>query len=108
MDKTTKLYIDDIVKPLLSRIDQLERSNDELKLQVRYLESLINHAPSYQKPTRTPTLTQSQQHTTCAIAESAPDKDRAKSTKNPTGTATPKHSFPPTDPPPPTLTTPKN
>jgi hypothetical protein len=37
MDKLTKNYIDDIVKPLLHRIESLERSNLELQVQVKYL-----------------------------------------------------------------------
>jgi hypothetical protein len=97
MDKTTKLYIDDIVKPLLSRIELLERSNEELKVQVRYLESLINHAPSYQKPTRITNHIQSQQHNTCEIAGSVAEKGKANYPKNPTGTVTPKPNTHPVD-----------
>ncbi len=37
MDKLTKNYIDDIVKPMLNRIETLERSNAELQVQVKYL-----------------------------------------------------------------------
>ncbi len=37
---------------MLTRIDSLERANEELKLQVRHLELLVNHEKSYQKPTR--------------------------------------------------------
>jgi len=37
MDKFTKNYIDDIVRPLIHRIESLEKTNEELKLQVKYL-----------------------------------------------------------------------
>lgn len=36
---------------MLTRIETLEKNNEELKLQVKYLESLVNHEKSYQKPT---------------------------------------------------------
>lgn len=52
MDKLTRNYIDDIAKPLLYRIETLERENEELKIRVKYLESLLlNGSRSYQKPT---------------------------------------------------------
>lgn len=41
MDRLTKNYIDDIVKPLLNRIEYLEKNNEELKVQVKYLQSLL-------------------------------------------------------------------
>jgi hypothetical protein len=56
MDKFTKNYIDDIVKPMLHRIEYLERSNEELKVHVKYLESLIIVDKTYQKPTGSITL----------------------------------------------------
>lgn len=37
MDKLTKHYIDDMVRPLVNRIEHLERNNEELKIQVKYL-----------------------------------------------------------------------
>jgi hypothetical protein len=50
MDKLTKNYIDDFVRPLIYRIEYLERSNEELKVQVKYLESIVLDK-TYQKPT---------------------------------------------------------
>lgn len=54
MDRSTKSYIDQLVAPLLARIDSLERSNEALSLQVRHLESLLHSDRPYQKPTSTP------------------------------------------------------
>lgn len=52
MDKSLKVYIDSLVTPLIARIHALETSNEELRAQVRHLEQIINHQPSYQRPTR--------------------------------------------------------
>ena len=52
MDKLTRNYIEDIARPMLHRIEALEQENEELKIRVKYLESLmLSGSRSYQKPT---------------------------------------------------------
>ena len=40
-----------MVQPLLKRIESLEKNNEELRLQVRHLELLVGQDKSYQKTT---------------------------------------------------------
>lgn len=43
--------IHDFIQPLLTRIDYLEKSNEDLKERVRHLEALVQPERSYQKLT---------------------------------------------------------
>lgn len=88
MDPTLSKHLQELIHPLLVRIENLERNNEELRERVRLLENQLPHEHNYQKNTSKCGNTQSAPANTSEKAESA--AKTATAAKDPPGTAKPK------------------